>query len=63
MPYAIRKRDSMFLVINKETGKIKGRFKWGKGEKYKTKEQARDAAIAQMRLLYGIEHGMKPRGR
>ena len=59
MPYAIKKQDSMFIVYNKETGKVKGHFKWGKGSKYKTKEQARDAAISQMRLLYGIENGMK----
>jgi hypothetical protein len=48
MPYAIRKRGNKWVVINKETGKVKGT--------HDTKEKA----IRQMRLLYGIESGWKP---
>jgi len=48
MPYAVRKRGNKWVVINKETGKVKGT--------HDTKEKA----ISQMRLLYGIEHGWTP---
>jgi hypothetical protein len=48
MPYAIRKRGNKWVVINKETGKVKGT--------HDTKEKA----VRQMRLLYGIESGWKP---
>jgi hypothetical protein len=43
MPYAIRKRGNKWVVINKETGKVKGTH------------SSREKAAAQMRLLYGIE--------
>lgn len=50
MPYAKRKNaDGSFRVVNEETGDVK--MKSG------TEEQAE----AQMRLLRGVEHGMKPR--
>ena len=50
MPYAIEKRGSKFVVVNKETGDVKGR--------HATKEKAQ----SQMNLLQGIEHGWKPTG-
>ena len=49
MPYAIRKKGSKWLVINKDTGKLKGTH------------DSKEKAQAQIRLLQGIEHGMKPR--
>jgi hypothetical protein len=48
MPYTVQKRGNKWVVINKETGKVKGT--------HDTKEKA----IRQMRLLYGIESGWKP---
>lgn len=51
MPYAIRKRGTKFIVVNTDKGTVKGT--------HSTKAKAQ----AQMRLLYGIEHGMKPRKR
>ena len=50
MPYAIRKRDSKFVVINTETGKVKGTH------------DTRTKAELQINLLRGIEHGWKPTG-
>jgi len=47
MPYAIKKQGNVWITYNKITGKIKGR--------HKTKAKA----LAQMRLLYHIEHGGK----
>lgn len=49
MPYKIEKKENKFLVINEDTGKVKGT--------HDTKEKA----VAQMKLLYGIEHGLKPK--
>lgn len=50
MPYKVVKKGNKWLTINKETGKVKGT--------HDTKEKA----VAQMRLLYGIESGkLKPR--
>jgi len=51
MPYAIRKRDSKFAVVNTETGKVKGT--------HATKEKAQ----RQVNLLRGVEHGWKPTGK
>ena len=51
MPYKIVKRGSKFVVINTETGKVKGRH------------SSRAKAEAQRRLLYGVEHGWKPTGK
>jgi len=51
MPYSIRKKGNKYIVLNKETGKVKGTH------------TSRHKAIAQMRLLYGIEGGMKPTGK
>lgn len=48
MPYKIVKRGKKYVVINKETGKVKGTH------------SSKEKALAQMRLLYGIEHGWKP---
>jgi len=50
MPYTIRKKGNVWLTVNAETGKVKGT--------HKTKK----LAVAQMRLLYGIESGWKPTG-
>lgn len=49
MPYAVVKRDGKFYTINKVTGKIKGTH------------SSKAKAISQMRLLYGLESGMKRR--
>jgi len=49
MPYEIRKQGGKYHVINKETGKDKGA------------SETREKAVAHMRLLQGVEHGMKPR--
>ena len=51
MPYTVRKSGNYWLTVNTETGKVKGR--------HKTKK----LAIAQMRLLYGIESGWRPTGK
>lgn len=51
MPYEIRKQKDKFCVINTETKENKG-----------CSESEKDA-IAHMRLLYGVEHGMKPTGK
>jgi hypothetical protein len=51
MPYAVQEKNGKFVVINKDTGKVKGT--------HPTKSKA----TAQMRLLYGIEHGMKVRNK
>jgi len=50
MPYAIRVRDDKFVVINTDTGDVKGTH------------ESHIKAERQMRLLYGIEHGWKPTG-
>lgn len=48
MPYKILKRGSKYVVVNKETGKVKGTH------------ATRQKAVKQMRLLYMIESGAKP---
>lgn len=50
MPYVIRKKGNLWLTVNTETEKVKGT--------HKTKK----LAVAQMRLLYGVEHGWMPTG-
>lgn len=47
MPYAVRQRDSKFVVINKNTGKVKGTH------------TSRAKAESQVRLLYHVEAGGK----
>jgi hypothetical protein len=50
MPYAIKQNsDGTYRVINEDTGDVK--MKSG------TKKEAK----AQMRLLYGLEHGLRRR--
>ena len=49
MPYKIVEKKGKFHVINKETGEDKGA------------SDSREKAIAHLRLLYGVEGGMKPR--
>lgn len=50
MPYAIRKSDNKFKVVNTETGKTKGT--------HASRAKAKD----QVNLLRGVEHGWKPTG-
>ena len=49
MPYDIRRKGEKWVTYNKETGETKGTH------------DSRDKAVAQMRLLYGVKGGMKPR--
>jgi hypothetical protein len=50
MPYEIRKKGAGYVVTNTVTGK-----------EHSKKPIPKKRAEAQMRLLYGIEHGMIPR--
>ena len=47
MPYKIEKIKNKWHVKNTETGEDKGA------------SDSRERAVAHMRLLYGVEHGMK----
>ena len=49
MPYELKKVGTGYKVKNKETGK-----------EYSKKPIPKARAEAQMKLLYGIEHGMIP---
>jgi hypothetical protein len=49
MPYEIHKQGNVWIVTNKDTGKSHG------------KHDSREKAMKQMRLLYGVENGMKPK--
>lgn len=51
MPYAIKKRDEKFVVVNTDTGKAKGTH------------ASRSGAQKQVNLLRGVEHGWKPTGK
>jgi len=51
MPYDIRKQGDNWVTYNKDSGDVKGKHK------------SRAKAVAQMRLLYGVEGGMKVRGK
>ena len=48
MPYAVRKKGTKYVTINKNTGEVKGTH------------ASRAKAEAQIHLLYGIENGWKP---
>lgn len=52
MPYELRKKGTGYVVKNMVTG-----------QEHSKKPIPRARAEAQMRLLYGIEHGMIPRGK
>ena len=52
MPYELVKRGTGYVVKNTETGK-----------EHSKKPIPKARAEAQMRLLYGIESGMIPRGQ
>jgi len=52
MPYEVKKKGSGYVVKNTETGK-----------EHSKKGIPKKRAEAQMRLLYGIEQGMIPRGK
>ena len=49
MPYAIRKKGDKWLTVNSDTGQVHGTH------------DSKAKATAQLRLLYGVEHGMKLR--
>ncbi|MCD5384904.1 MAG: hypothetical protein LRZ94_01140 [Candidatus Pacebacteria bacterium] len=51
MPYKVIRKGNKWLTINEITGKIKGTH------------DSKHKAIAQMKLLYGIKSGIKPRGK
>jgi len=51
VPYKIEQRDGKWLTINKDTGDVKGTH------------DSREKAVKQMRLLYGVEHGMRVKGK
>lgn len=46
MPYKVIQRGNKYLTVNEQTGDIKGTH------------DSKAKAMAQMKLLYGIEHGM-----
>ena len=50
MPYKIVKHGSCYSVVNKSNGKVHSKCSTEKNAK------------RQMRLLYGVDHGMIPRG-
>lgn len=50
MPYSIHKRGDKWVVVNAQTGDVKGRH------------ETREKAVKQQRLLYMEEHGGKLRG-
>lgn len=50
MPYSIRKRGNKYVVVNKNTGKVKGTH------------ASKSKAESQRRLLEGIKRGWKPTG-
>lgn len=52
MPYDLRKKGTGYIVVNTATGK-----------EHSKKPLPKARAEAQMRLLYGIEHGMVPRNK
>ncbi len=47
MPYDIKKRGGKWCLVNKETKEQKGC------------SDSYEKAVAHMRLLYGVDHGMK----
>ena len=52
MPYDLKKKGTGYVVVNTATGK-----------EHSKKGLPKARAEAQMRLLYGIEKGMVPRGK
>jgi hypothetical protein len=50
MPYKIVKEKGKFCVVNKDSGENKGCSK------------SEHEAIAHLRVLYGVDGGMKPTG-
>ena len=52
MPYELKKKGTGYVVKNTETGK-----------EHSKKGLPKARAEAQMRLLYGLESGMIPRGK
>ena len=52
MPYKLEKKGTGYVVVNTTTGK-----------EHSNKPIPKQRALAQMRLLYGIESGMVPRGK
>ena len=52
MPYELREKGTGYVVVNTATG-----------QEHSKKPIPKARAERQMRLLYGIEHGMIPRGK
>ena len=50
MPYDVRKQGKKWITYNSESGEVKGTH------------ASKEKALAQMRLLYGVEHGWTPTG-
>ena len=48
MPYAIREKGNKFVVVNADTGHVKGTH------------ATREKAQRQVNLLRGVEHGWTP---
>jgi hypothetical protein len=51
MPYTVRKTDGAYQVVDRETGEVYSH--------HTTKEKAE----RQRRLLEGVRHGWKPKGK
>ena len=51
MPYKIEARGSKFVVVNTDTGDVKG------------SHESRAKAERQLRLLRGVAHGFEPTGQ
>ena len=51
MPYAVRKSNNKYKVVNKDTGKVKGTH------------ASKAKAQKQVNLLRGVEAGWKPTGK
>ena len=54
MPYGIRKVGNSFQVYNKNTGDVKGNFKFPT-KKYPSESSAKEGAESQRRLLEGLK--------
>lgn len=51
MPYSIEKRKDKWVVLNTDTGDVKGRH------------ESKDKAQRQINLLRAVEHGWEPTGK
>lgn len=53
MPYEVRQEGDDYIVVNKDTGEEKARH---------NPPDAEEKAKRQIKLLHGLEHGMKQNG-